>query len=333
MITTTYNNNNTNNPANRTKKIIDYSMTSNIFDNDFKYFAQRNNLNKEYCDYIHLKGIAKSGTSWISTLLENIETEICRVGLEIGWNNKNKYGMCNDWTNNTIPFKSHVTHYARHEIWDVEQTLTDLQDIYVLNDTRKAASKYFMGYNLSNLIHDGFIRWCTIIIFRDPRMRQLSGIQSGLHGYYKSNNDNDDNDDKDDKDDKLNQLFFQRFNGENVLRTQKWFDYFIEKEHREPLNYYAMFYSDLNMYTYDSIKDIIFFTGFNKLIKYQYQINDNIIDQKNYKYSNRFRKGMVCSYYSEGLNDTSIKYGNKLMIKYLSKYLLAKFNKTCPVYQ
>ena len=287
--------------------------------------------NDEYvCDYIHVKGLAKSGTTYLIKLLRTIEQYLCK---KTNFTNNsyhfkhNIYSICKDWTNGVANTTQHTVHFMRHEMKNISQILLT-NDEMARNSLQlqKETSQYFMGYNLYDLWKDNKFHYCVIIALRDPRNRVISRINTYFKKEVYAGKDMNDS---------LKNKLFMKYIETNTVKNENWYNYYGKLTRDDPNNYYLYFYEDIRMDTLRIYKEIIKFMGY-----YPLWINDTLIEElitetsiKNVKIDKFFvNKGDVCSYHKETFlfNETK-DFVHNLMLKTLNHELIVKFNKTCPI--
>ena len=281
--------------------------------------------NHDYdCDYIHVKGTGKSGTTWLKISLHKIEAKLCdKTDYKKSYHFKHSpYSMCKDWTNGTAEYIQHATNYNRHALHDIKDVLITQEMRYKDNDT--AYSKYFMGYDLYDKWKKNELRYCVFLVSRDPRNRVISRANTWnkkLNNYTMIT------------DEEKNKIFMDSFEG--ILQSFKvWWDKYSELEMDNVMDYYLYFYEDIRMYQYEILKDMIWFAGYDKYIDDELirEIMDETDIDKSSPNSYTVNNGDLCSFHSENsLTEETKRYANKLMLEVLNDDLIQKFNRTCHI--
>lgn len=282
------------------------------------------------CDYIHAKGLSKSGTTYLTHLVEWIEKYLCHrtnYTLKSYHFKHNIYSICRDWTNGTANLIKHGFAYRRHEPQNISQVLISQEQEMMTGDP--AYAKFFMGYGMHKLWKNNEFRWCIINAIRDPRNRAISRINT----YYTKDIFKEK---MDEFNDTIKTQYFLDDVYKYIKQTQDWYDLYIGLERDNPLAYYFYFYEDIRMHTFDILRNIIEFMGY-----YPHWINDELIyeimsetsiskgkQKKNYFVNN----GYLCSFEKESfLTDETRRNVNDYMRKTLSDELIEKFSRTCAI--
>eukprot|EP01084_Bolivina_argentea_P041757 77084_1 len=282
-------------------------------------------INHDYdCDYIQVKGQGKSGTTWLKNILRVIEHTLCT---ETDYKNSyhytnSKYSMCKDWTNGSANYISHATHYNRHARHTIRNILITQESRK--NENNSILSKYFMGNGMYDLWINNELRYCVFMVMRDPRSRVISRINT--HHKKINNNTMVDNIEK-------NKIFKSIFNKQYLKEVNTWWNKYSTLEKNNVLDWYIYFYEDFRINTYQILKDMIWFAGYDNYINDRliYKIIDET-DIKRLVSRNRVNGGNICSFHSENSLSVQTKYyANQLMASMLNNELIQKFNKTCAI--
>eukprot|EP01084_Bolivina_argentea_P110807 197795_1 len=259
------------------------------------------------CDYMNLKGMKKSGTTWITETLKQIQSYFCD---KLQLHKTISYELCIEWR---------VGSYDRHELLLPHDIHNHKLMIHFSNRSE------FLN-ELKNK------RFCTITIFRDPRDRKVSAAHWNLKSSKITNSP---------------KLFHKINKGTVGNYERILYDYnmywntFRNMEMKQPMKFYTCFYEHLMFNTFDQIKDILLFIGFyylKDIVITDEDVNNILkrisrdalkkvsITKKDFKY----RKGNVCGFYDE-LTDENVIIINNLTAHYLVPELVQKFNKTCKI--
>eukprot|EP01084_Bolivina_argentea_P159717 278174_1 len=253
------------------------------------------------CDILIVKGLPKTGTTWIEVVLTIIKETLCDM-LNNEYNNNIDYYLCN--INNTVQWKD----------------------------------KHFIWINNENYPYSKSTRVCNIISFRDPRDRTLSWLY--FH-YLTEDRLSPNDFNKHFMNQKYRVIFkdclldtniwWEEYKKRMIDNPYEYFVYFYEDLNGNksiaieqvliPMITYIIgdnmhLLTQLDMDYYEHIYDKITF-------EYLSKVN---------KYDTRRRKGKVCDYDSE-LWSSVIDWTNYIMRLNMHYELLEKFNTFCDIHQ
>ena len=130
-----------------------------------------------------------------------------------------------------------------------------------------------------------------------------------------------------------NKIFKQRFTNKYLQNTNVWWTKYSMLEQESPMDWYLYFYSDFRQHTFEILRDMIWFAGFDEYID-DAMIHEIITEtsiEKTKRHAN-VNKGLLCSFDSENsLTPQTKQYANELMLRTLNSELISKFNRTCPI--
>ena len=183
------------------------------------------------CDYVNLKGLPKSGTSWMIASLSRIQQYFC----EQRGANKLSLEICIKW---------HVGSYHRHPL------------VLPQHNDNPRLMKHFGNKRSAFLEELKTKRFCSITAFRDPRDRKVSWS----HWTLKQNKSSMQND----------SLLFEAVNAKTMNGYQsamrnynEYWKAFRGSELKQPMLFYNYFYDDMVLDTFHGIQRMIEFIGFH----------------------------------------------------------------------
>ena len=269
--------------------------------------TQCTEINQEHCvcDYVNLKGIRKSGTSWMINTLKRIREYFCEhKGLS------NILSLCD---------KGHVAAYSRHPLVLPE----DIDDHRLLAQFQNNRTLFLQELNQS--------RYCSVTVFRDPRDRWVSEAHWDARDLIQRWNDTKKTYDL--VNDRIREWIRKQRLKESIGELNEYWNTFRNAEREDPSRFYNYFYEDMVLDTFDGMRNLVEFLGF-------YEVNDedihNLLEMsshdtmKNEGININFRRGKVCGFYEE-LNQENADIVQQEAVKYLDVDLMEKFNLSCRI--
>ena len=256
------------------------------------------------CDYVDLKGLPKSGTSWMLASLKQIQSYFCD---QRGLRGLFHLEICIDW---------HVASYLRHRLVLAEK-----------ND-HPALLKHF-GWRNKYLSELKRKRFCTVTVFRDPRDRGIS--LTHWKGQWKLNRMKG----KEAKFKYVNENMMARYK-DDIEKYNEWWIALRTAEITKPMRYYNFFYDEMVINTFQAMKELVEFIGFHHIdgVNMTDQDIENIVAMTSHEALGSqgakllYRKGQVCAFHDE----LTLQNANKIQqitLRDLNPTLVAKFNGTC----
>eukprot|EP01084_Bolivina_argentea_P063111 115278_1 len=198
------------------------------------------------CAYINLKGLQKSGTSWMIASLHEICDYFCKEKIPLQYSREHNIEIClKRW---------HVGSYERHPLLLPHQ---------LINNSAKDVNRLMSHFsNRSDFVNDlEHKRFCSVTAFRDPRDREVSWAYWNLkaHRNYKMIMNNE-------------QIIKQTINGntlggykQSIRRYNQYWNQFRNAELKDPMQFYNYFYEDMVLHTEDGLRKVLEFIGFYHL--------------------------------------------------------------------
>ena len=260
------------------------------------------------CDYLNGRGQPKSGTSWSNSIHVQIVKKFCSQLI---------------FDNISLPFLCQGTAKDKHvDRWGMHHA--NILQFIKYKDSKIGIARM----NLTqNEIMDKY-RWCTFVIFRDPRDRELSQI------YYNPALGRDNEIERD-----LNMSFVDskikdKF-GKDLKTWSDFYSFYYNLTQTDGYKdlFYIEWYDDHKKNPMLEIRKLMRFIG----IKEGY-LSDGVIQEivniTSFKTTLKIgnwmhqRDGKNCNFWDKVSEDT-IKFMNGLMIEKLPKHVINKINQSC----